>query len=168
MTNLDNSASDPFDDGPGGLVHWSSVTISFASGTNTTEFDSYRQGVELALPRHYTKGIVKIHSGDEDHELRQTTFGQSKAGIIKGRPYEDVACNYSPSEYIEPGSVIDLELLNSVADSDDGACAPLAIRINDANSNYYSVKASFIGGNSDSRNADELIVTKFVSKEAIS
>lgn len=53
------------------------MTTSATGSIDTSEVDTFRQGVELTHPKHFTAGVAKIWSGWENHEQPQLIFGQS-------------------------------------------------------------------------------------------
>lgn len=186
MSNYDPSALTPFTEGQKNIVHWTSVSMSFAEGTDTTSFDKYRQGIELTQPRHYFEGLVKIHSGEENHVVHQSTFGQSK---IRMTPYPRWEENdsFNPVSYVQFDHVIDqttlLRVYNNtfpiiVGDIDrweflngDGALEPFTIRGKAANYSVeipffvHDIKAAFEEGNLNYQFASDQIVNKFIPKD---
>lgn len=172
----------PFNEGRGNVVHWTDIDISYADGTDTTSYDRFRQGIELTMPRHYYEGIVKIHSGEENHQIKQCTFGQSKIRISAYPRFEEID-NWNPVTFIQfdhdidqttllrvyhntfpviVGDIDRYEFLNS-----DGALEPFALR--EKSSNYsteipffsHDIKASFEDGNQNYLLACDQIVNKY-------
>jgi hypothetical protein len=179
----------PFNDTTASKTHWSEVEISYAAGTDTTSFDRFRQGVELTMPRYYYEGTVKIHSGEEEHEIKQCTFGQSKIRISPYPRFEEVD-NWNPVTYVQWDHYISQETLlrtynNTfpvvVGDIDryeflngDGALEPLALR--EKSNNYsidipffaHDIKAAFLEGNVNYLLSHDLIVNKYTPEDEIS
>jgi hypothetical protein len=75
-----------FDEGPQRTAR----AKGFATGSmDTSNIDAYRQGVELTLIKHYDKGIVKIHAGEQGHIVKQNTFGMD-APTFAGIRFSDL------------------------------------------------------------------------------
>jgi hypothetical protein len=186
MTQFDPLALTPFTEGPMTEVIWTSVMMSFADGTNTTAFDQYRQGIELTQQRYYYQGLVKIHSGEEQHITKQAVFGQARLRVSPHPRYEETD-SFNPVTYIQFDHVIDpITLLRVyhnafpivISDIDrfgflngDGALEPLTIRAKAANYSpeapffAHDVRASFEEGNENYKQSREQIVNVFTPND---
>jgi hypothetical protein len=187
--SLNPNSVPPFNDTKTVLVHWTDVRISYATGTDTSNYDQFRQGVELTMPQYYYEGTVKIHSGEEMHQIKQCTFGQSKIRVSPYPRFEEVD-NWNPVTYVKFDHVIDPDTLLRVyrntfpaivGDIDryeflngDGALEPFALR---EKSNNYSIdipffahdcKASFEEGNPNYLLACDRIVNKYTPVDELS
>lgn len=180
--SLNPNSVKPFNDTKTSKVHWTHVEISYADGTDTTSFDRFRQGIELTMPRYYYEGTVKIHSGEEEHEVKQCTFGQSKIRISPYPRFEEVD-NWNPVTYVQWDHHIDQDTLQRtyentfpviVGDIDryeflngDGALEPLALREKSANYSIdipffaHDIKATFLAGNINYLQSTDQIVNKY-------
>lgn len=180
--SLNPNSIKPFNDTKPNKTHWTDVEISYADGTDTTPFDRFRQGIELTMPRYYYEGTVKIHSGEDEHEVKQCTFGQSKIRVSPYPRFEEVD-NWNPVTYVQWDHHISQETLlrtyeNTfpviVGDIDryeflngDGALEPLALREKSANYSIdipffaHDIKAAFLEGNVNYLLAHDQIVNKY-------
>lgn len=185
MSNYDPSSLSPFLEGQKNTVHWTEVSMSFSNGTNTSNFDRFRQGIELTSPRHYYSGFAKIHSGEENHFIKQNTFGQGKLKITSLQRFEEVD-NFNPISYIQFDHIIDQTTLLRVyrntfpivvSDIDrfeflngDGAIEPFTIRAKASNYSIevpffaHDIKASLIAGNLNYKFSSDQIVVKYNKK----
>lgn len=105
--------------------------------TSTGGFDAHRQGVELTLAKHYTLGMVTVHSGysgqDGNHEAPQFVYGQTQKTLLDERYHRDVVpstlTNFfyrTPSSsdiIIDSGTDLDVDVRNF-----DGVIEPFDIR----------------------------------------
>lgn len=57
------------------------ISASLTGGMDTSGIDSFRQGVELTRDLHHCQGIIKIHAGEQNHQLPQRQFGMNKEQI---------------------------------------------------------------------------------------
>lgn len=82
------------------------VSASHSSNSiDTTPWDSYRQGVELTREGYYFKGIVKIHSGEPNHQIPQRQFGeQLESEIFPIQAFRD--CDNVTSAIIMSATVV--------------------------------------------------------------
>lgn len=76
---------------------WSSATVR--TGSDTSEIDGFRQGVELISPKDYYTGIVKIHSGYPDHQIPTIDFGQQRIRTDQSQLFKEVS-TYNVYSYI--------------------------------------------------------------------
>lgn len=159
-----------FNDSP---VHVSTVVTS---GTmDTSNIDAYRQGTEIRTQRHYSKGTVKILSGDPGHVLSRCNYG---AGANVER---EVVCadkdRFDPVVYLSSQSSLDelaftVTFPIEVGDNDqvaninlNGILEPLTIRdiaaFTSIESPYVShdVRGSLMSGNEDETFASERLLS---------
>jgi hypothetical protein len=68
---------------------------------NTSEFNRFRQGVELTHPLHYNVGLYKIYSGVRDtHRKFPGDFGNTKPIDNCNKPFVDVR-GWNPIDYVK-------------------------------------------------------------------
>ena len=105
--------------------------------TNTSDFDQYRQGVELTQTKHYTQGVVKIHAGFNGqsgiHTVPQSVYGQTQKtftneiyfrDVVPTSPQTHVTGSVHPTYYIvDQGNDQDVDV-----NIFDGVIEPLHIR----------------------------------------
>jgi hypothetical protein len=105
--------------------------------TSTSEFDQYRQGVELTQTKHYAQGMVKIHAGyngqDGNHTIPQLAYGQSQNTMLDEVYHRDVIA-MEPATYVSLGLSLTNVVIDKGVDLDvnvnvfDGVIEPFAIR----------------------------------------
>jgi len=150
------------------------------SSIDTSEIDSFRQGVELTQIKHFDAGTIKIHAGEPGHRLRRNRFGMDKNFRTDPR-FEDIEY-FSPRAYLlAQESAVTSSLGGSTtwpiitSDNDqaenytfDGIIEPLTIR---AKASFFSIDAPFeahdvrgavMAGNTDVSNASDLVQTVYV------
>lgn len=176
----------PFDEGNAKPVIWSFVSLSFGTGTDTRAYDAYRQGIELTMPRYFFQGIVKIHSGEDNHEVKQNHFGQARIRNTPLPRYEEID-NWDPVSFVKfdhdispitllrvyrntfpiiIGDIDRYEFLNG-----DGALEPFTIRGKAANYSIeipffvHDIKASFEEGNQNYLFAGDRVVNVYTPKD---
>jgi hypothetical protein len=93
----------PFNDAPVLVVK------QIGSGSNppidTSAFDDYRQGIELTQEKYYVNGsIVKIHSGEPNHELAVLNYGGTEINIIENSSFNEVE-KYDPIQHITTNDI---------------------------------------------------------------
>lgn len=169
----------PFDDAYAKPVIWSFLSFSFATGTDTTNFDVYRQGIELLLPKHYFQGIAKIHSAEENHEVKQNIFGQVENIDEISNPF------YEENENLTPANIIAFNVFSGSSTTFfrnidrrliayNGILEPLVIRDKLTNHSIeapyfaHDIKASLEDGNIDFLSSNGRIISVFSIKEASS
>lgn len=102
--------------------------------TNTSNFDAYRQGVELTKPSHYANGIAKIHDGYNDqtgiHGVSDLVLGQQRPILRDFNSYLDTE-KLNPvsrlSDTAPATANVTAQILEDVA-AKDGTIEPLEIR----------------------------------------
>ncbi len=105
--------------------------------TPTSEFDQYRQGVELTQTKHYALGMVKIHSGYNgqtgEHTVPQFVYGQTQKAFLDENYHRDVIPT-EPSTFVGLGLAVSGAVVDKGTDLDvnadvfDGVIEPFAIR----------------------------------------
>lgn len=105
--------------------------------TFTTDFDAYRQGVELTLPKHYTQGMVKIRSAysetEGDHSATQFVYGQTQTVLLDELYHRDILPTY-PKDHASQNTSLVPVVVDKGVDLDvsttnfDGVIEPLEIR----------------------------------------
>lgn len=155
---LPEASPEAFDEGPA-VLRWKASDNDSVSGSlnNLSSSYPYLQGVEITKQSQYAAGLFKIWSGDPQHRLRQTVFGQERV--------------FSRPRFVESDRFSALVLVrdraNSLTSDNDGPIEsysyngiiePLTIRRNVAlstlaNLEPRSVKATMMGGTADSTGA---------------
>lgn len=166
----------PFDDAYSKPAIWAFANATFITGSDTSNFDMYRQGVELLLPKHYFQGAAKMHSGEENHETKQNIFGQlENNGEIANLFHEE-------NDNLDPASYIVYDKINNAKSTsfdnidyrgvlNNGILEPLTIRdkftVYSLEAPYFThdIKASFEDGNSNFYKATDRIVSVFSPDE---
>lgn len=92
-----SSTATPFNDTKETKVDYRAVTS--VSGSDTSAFDQFRQGVELRN-NFYFMGAVKIHSGFPEHVLAQNKFGQARPPLVDQDWFFDLD-TYGPDTFIQ-------------------------------------------------------------------
>lgn len=102
--------------------------------TNTSNFDAYRQGVELTKPSYYANGIAKIHDGYNDqtgnHGVGDLVLGQQRPILRDFNSYSDTEKLNPISRFSDSAPTtanVTAQILEDVA-SKDGTIEPLEIR----------------------------------------
>ncbi len=73
------SSDDAFDEGPIELRWKPDVGVSVSGSLNNLSSSyPFVQGVEITKHAQYARGVFKIWSGDPQHRLRRSTFGQER------------------------------------------------------------------------------------------
>ena len=90
----------PFNEAPEKPRSFRTVQTNASGDMNTSEIDSYRQGVELTQDKHFEMGIVKLHAGYDNHEVPQTVFGQLTKYAHDPIAFED-ANRFDSQAYLE-------------------------------------------------------------------
>ena len=138
----------------------------------TTEYDAYRQGVELTLARYYVLGMVKIHAGyhgyEGDHTIPQQMFGQSQKVFLDEPYFRDVVPNSLVSFFDRSDSTVPIVLdrgtdLDVATDLFDGVIEPFDIRdvvsMKIAKNRYgHKVWAALGEGNVSDRRSSDVFV----------
>lgn len=140
------------------------------SGSDTTPFDRFRQGVEVTSQAYRALGLYKAGTGTDDHSLEQTEFGQ----VIELEPsltYTD-RTGYAPLTYMSGGMTLPFpldEMRGGFAELYDGVLEPLAIRMPAAHASidfpvdHHAIKAGLQAGNVDVMGrADQVVSTRLV------
>jgi hypothetical protein len=138
------------------------------SSIDTSEIDAYRQGVELRLPKHYEQGVVKIHSGETDHVLKQQWFGMGdkwwKDAFFTDKQEFRTILFASSSTYEFPTTLAFDENLE-VGTAHDGVIEPFEIRdvveSSTSSSLFHVANAAVMAGNVDINDASDAIVTVY-------
>jgi hypothetical protein len=110
---------EPFDDS----VPVTPQNTQTENGLDTSEIDQYRQGIELVTDTHFYLGIYKIRGLEKNHELKQTTFGDSSIELSNASYFTDT------HQFIVKNGIDgfnDLEKINY--HNFDGVIEPLFIR----------------------------------------
>jgi hypothetical protein len=115
---------------------------------DTSPIDAYRQGVELIQEKHYTKGLVKIHSGEPGHVLKQSVFGINRNHHYKNDYFSD-ASKYVPGDDITENDLPTSGYEQSFdAEIYDGVLEPLQVRTY-KNNCIHTIKGEFGGAKSE-------------------
>ncbi len=177
------STTSPFNDTT--IIRPDYRTAHSVSGSDTSAFDQFRQGIELK-GSFYFMGAVKIHSGFPEHILAQNKFGQVRAPLVDQDWYYDLD-TYGPDTYIQSHPLTDgaLRSCDSVFPkvnknpattfqfSVDGVLEPLVIRARvsfQASASYKDVRNIFVrlaDGNDIGDGRNDQIVSVFELKENV-
>jgi hypothetical protein len=167
----------PFSEGPTVVRR---ITTANSNSIDTIEGDPYRQGVELSLPEHYTRGIAKIHAGEPGHQLKQNNAGEFPDAIYPNNTFFSETDVFDPVVFVRRDINFDTlsPILAFKAFSTtevtimDGVIEPLTIRDEVQFSSIdvplipHSTKGNLEGANFNPRvNADRVVtVQKFSEK----
>jgi hypothetical protein len=170
-------AFSPFSEGPTVVRR---ITTANSNSIGTADVDPFRQGVELTLPEHYTKGIAKIHAGEPGHQLKQNNAGEFPDAIYPNNTFFSETDVFDPVVFVRRDINFDTlsPILAFKAFSTtevtimDGVIEPLTIRDEVQFSSIdvplipHSTKGNLEGANFNPRvNADRVVtVQKFKEK----
>lgn len=163
-----------FDEGPN--LPLTKTTSIFTSSIDTSEIDSFRQGVEITHQKFFDAGTVKISAGEPAHVLRKNRFGEDNVW--------DTDPRYADKDYFNPVTFLTAQataspLLTSILTfpiitSDttqisnfnfDGVIEPLTIR---PAASFFSIDVPFeshgtrgeiMAGNADSLLSSDMVLT---------
>lgn len=123
-----------YDEGPYVKV---SIVLN-SSSIDTSQYDQYRQGVEITQQKHFDLGLVKIHAGDPGHVFKQNVVGFAQLRRENGRAFGDNN-RMDPVAFIEAQSInsSESETFEHIVDgvesvhniTYDGVLEPLAVRV---------------------------------------
>lgn len=148
MANLvTEEINDFFDEG---ITIRTKASVINSSSISTINFDSYRQGVELKLTKHYDSGLVKIHAGEPQHVIRQNAVGLSRFQTDKFYDYD----KYNPATFINTHYIEEVNDNESYVA--DGALEPFVIRKKTSNDDR-SVKGMLQNGNEAAGSSDLIV-----------
>jgi len=165
-----------FDEGPHVLVKLAGVN---SSSINTSEIDSFRQGVEITQEK-YAIGTVKISAGTPGHIVRPVSIGINDLDLISTDSYIEIDY-FNPVRYLkaqEPGSSLLNAITFPIITSDNnqaenyilnGIIEPLTIRpvisffSIESPFESHAVRGTFMGGNSDIRkfSSDQILTVDY-------
>lgn len=167
----------PFSEGPTTVKR---ITTVNSNSMDTTQVDPFRQGVELALPRHFVQGIAKIHAGEPGHQLKQNNAGEFPDAIYPNNTFFTETDVFDPVIFVKRD--VDFNILSPILAFKafsttevtimDGVIEPFTIRDEVQFSSIdvpliaHSTKGNLEGGNFNPRvNADRVVtVQAFLEK----
>lgn len=169
---LPEGSPEAFDEGPT-VLRWKPAGADSVSGSlnNLSSSYPYLQGVEITKQSQYASGLFKIWSGDPQHRLRQTVFGQervfSRARFVESDRFSALALVRDHATSLSSDNDGPIESY-----SYNGIIEPLTIRRSVslstlANAEPRSVKATVMGGVVDVTGASSEVMSVDVADEPI-
>ncbi len=173
----DPSIKEPdfFDEGPHVILTKTKSILS--SSIDTSAIDGYRQGVEITHQKFFDMGTVKISAGEPGHVLRRNRFGEDKVWDTQTayqdkdyfNPVKFVSASAQPEDVGQSANFTFPILTSDSTQIDnynfDGIIEPLSIRpvasffSIDIPFESHGVRGSLMGGNLDSLQSSERVVT---------
>lgn len=143
----------PFDEHNAAELNYrSAISIT---GSNLTQYDVYRQGVELTLPAHYYMGSAKVSSGFTDHLVPQMHFGQLRQQLNEETWHLDIDASDAILLITSSNVLAEASNGNNTPQNTifDGVLEPLTIRsvISNLRVAYeiHSMHGLFVAGNEE-------------------
>lgn len=151
------------------------VRNNSSGSINTSEIDQYRQGVELTMNKFFQSGPVKIHSGEENHILRQNSVGEMRESLFQETTFFQEVDVFDPTTFLQRqvsnNSLSDVLAFRASTTTNgitfDGVIEPLTIRQQITFMSAYSpiephlVRGNVEGGNFNLlSNSDKVVIVQ--------
>jgi hypothetical protein len=155
-----------------------SFTVINSSSIDTTLIDAFRQGVELTSIKHFDAGTIKIHAGEDGHELRTNKVGMDRT--YQGPSFFQELDYFNPVDFLiaqDKESTLYFSLMTFpiiTGDNDqienysfDGVIEPFSIRPKisffsiDHPFESHDVRGTIMAGNVNTKQGAALIDNKY-------